>query len=598
LKTAATVYDRRWLLPVFWRSTPKAFGVGTALTANRHSSVPTAGLICFPGAADFSKKRIAVAAEVGKSNRSMTAAHLSLESHGLVGTGPVYRNLPAAALVEMSLRRGESRLANTGALVTLTGKRTGRSPNDRYVVKEPASESKIAWGKVNQPISREQFQKLRQRVADHFKKREVFVFDGFVGADTSHRLPIRVIAEQAWHALFARQLFRRPAPEELNGHEPAFTVISAPNCLADPADDGTRSEAFVAVDFGSRTVLIGGTHYAGEMKKSVFSYLNYVLPQEGVCPMHCSANIGKDGDVALFFGLSGTGKTTLSADPDRRLIGDDEHGWGDNGVFNFEGGCYAKCIRLSHEREPQIWDAIRFGTVVENVVMNPDTREVDFDDDAITENTRAAYPVDFIANAMESGVGGHPRSIVFLTADAFGVMPPVARLDERQAMYHFLSGYTARLAGTEAGMGREPQATFSACFGSPFLPLSPRIYAELLAKKMREHNVRCYLVSTGWVGGPCGVGSRIELAYNRASVHAILKGELDRVPMATDPVFGFQVPKRCPGVPPQVLDIRKTWKNPAEYDAKAREVACLFIKNFEQFQDTAADLVSAGPQAG
>lgn len=523
--------------------------------------------------------------------------HFNLASHGLVETGPVHRNLPVAALVEMSLRRGEGRLANTGALVTLTGRRTGRSPNDRFVVKEPTSEGQIAWGKVNQPMSREQFQELRQRVTTHFKNREVFVFDGFVGADERHRLPIRVITEQAWHSLFARQLFRRPAPEELNGHQPAFTVICAPKCLADPATDGTRSEAFICVDFGSRTVIIGGTHYAGEMKKSVFSCLNYVLPQQGVCPMHCSANVGKDGDVALFFGLSGTGKTTLSADPDRRLIGDDEHGWGDNGVFNFEGGCYAKCIRLSHEREPQIWDAIRFGAVVENVVMDLDTREVDFDDAAITENTRAAYPVDFIANAIDSGVGGHPRSIVFLTADAFGVMPPVARLDDRQAMYHFLSGYTARLGGTEAGMGREPQATFSACFGSPFLPLSPRVYAELLAKKIREHNVRCYLVSTGWVGGPCGVGSRIELAYNRATVHAILKGELDRQPMAIDPVFGFQVPKRCPGVPAEVLDIRKTWKNPAEYDAKAREVARLFIKNFDQFKDTAADLVSSGPKA-
>ncbi|HYV27345.1 MAG TPA: phosphoenolpyruvate carboxykinase (ATP), partial [Candidatus Eisenbacteria bacterium] len=423
----------------------------------------------------------------------MKASQVILDLKSLTETGPVHRNLSVARLVEMSLLRGESTLASNGALVALTGKRTGRSPGDKFVVREPSSESRIWWGKVNQPMSRENFQRLRGRVNEHFKGREVFVFDGFAGADPSHRLPIRIIGELAWHSLFVHQLFRRPTPSELDGHEPQFTVIAAPNCRAQPATDGTKSEAFIVLDFESKTALIGGTNYAGEMKKSIFTVMNYLMPLQGVLPMHCSANTGHQGDVALFFGLSGTGKTSLSADLERQLIGDDEHGWGDNGVFNFEGGCYAKCIRLSRDREPQIWDALRFGAVVENVVVDPVTREVDYLDDSITENTRAAYPLDFIANAVNTGMAGHPNSIIFLAADAFGILPPVARLTETQAMYHFLSGYTARLAGTEAGMGKEPEATFSTCFGAPFLPLPPRVYVDMLAKKIREHRCRCYL---------------------------------------------------------------------------------------------------------
>src|SRR5262245_25138464 len=521
-----------------------------------------------------------------------------LDLNGLADTGSVHHNLSVARLVEISLRRNESSLASTGALVALTGKRTGRSPGDKFVVREPSSEARIWWGKVNQPMSREHFQKLRAKVTGHFKGRDGFLFGGFAGADPAHRLPIRIISQQAWHSLFARQLFRRPSPAELDAHEQQFTVIAAPNCLATPATDGTKSEGFIALDLESRTVLIGGTHYAGEMKKSIFTVMNYLMPLQGVLPMHCSANVGDAGnDVALFFGLSGTGKTSLSADPGRHLIGDDEHGWGDNGVFNFEGGCYAKCINLTHEREPQIWDAMRFGAVVENAVVNPETREVDYADDSITENTRAAYPLDYIANAVESGLATHPRYIIFLAADAFGILPPVARLTEKQAMYHFLSGYTARLAGTEARMGREPQATFSTCFGAPFLPLPPRIYADMLAKKMREHKCHCYLVNTGWVGGPAGAVPRIPLRYNRVSIDEILSGRLDHAPMVTDPIFGFEVPKHCGDIPADQFKLRETWKNPAEYDAKARDLAQRFVKNFEQYLAHAPDIAAGGPKA-
>ena len=520
----------------------------------------------------------------------------TLNLNGLTNTGVIHRNLPVAQLIEISLRRGESSLANNGALVALTGQRTGRSPGDKFVVREPGSEARIWWGKVNQPLSREHFQKLRAKVTEHFKGREVFVFDGFAGADLAHRLPIRIITEFAWHSLFAQQLFRRPSAPELAQHEPQFTVIAAPNCPADPTTDGTKSDAFIALDLESRTVLIGGTHYAGEIKKSIFTVMNYLMPLQGVLPMHCSANMGDGGDVALFFGLSGTGKTSLSADVERHLIGDDEHGWGDNGVFNFEGGCYAKAIKLSREREPQIWDALRFGAVVENVVMDPHTREVDFESDALTENTRAAYPLDFISNAVPAGVGGQPGSIIFLAADAFGILPPVARLTETQAMYHFLSGYTARLAGTESGMGKEPQATFSTCFGAPFLPLPPRTYADMLAKKMREHKCRCYTVNTGWVGGPAGVAPRIPLKYNRVSIHEILSGHLDHAPMVKDPIFGFEVPQQCGEIPSELFSLRNTWKNPAEYDVKARDLAQRFIQNFKQYEAEAPDIVAGGPK--
>ncbi len=525
----------------------------------------------------------------------MQSTRAGLNLCGLAETGPVYLNLAVAQLVEMSLRRCESTLASNGALVALTGKRTGRSPADKFVVRESTSESRIEWGKVNQPMDSRQFQRLHARVIEHFKGREVFVFDGFAGADPAHRLTLRIITEQAWHSLFARQLFRRPLPGELAAHQPQFTVIAAPHCLADGADDGTKSEAFIALNFGAGLALIGGTHYAGEIKKAVFTAMNYQLPLQGVFPMHCSANVGPGGDVALFFGLSGTGKTSLSADPDRQLIGDDEHGWGHNGVFNLEGGCYAKCIGLSRDREPQIWDAIRFGAVVENVVVNPATREVDYCDESITENTRAAYPLEFIANAVHTGMAGHPSSIIFLAADAFGVLPPVARLTPPQAMYHFLNGYTARLAGTESGMGREPEATFSACFGAPFLPLPPRVYADRLASKLGEQHCRCYLVNTGWVGGPYGVGERIRLHYNRVTIQEILSGRLDHAPTRRDPIFGFEVPQECGEVPGELLRQRESWKEPNRYDAQARELARRFIQNFEQYAGGSPDLLAGGP---
>ena len=518
-----------------------------------------------------------------------------LDLKGLTDHGPLHHNLAVAHLVELSLQRGESTLASNGALVALTGNRTGRSPADKFLVQEPGSQSRIDWGKVNQPLDREHFQRLHQRVIDHFKGRDVFVFDGFAGADPAHRLPLRVVTEQAWHALFARQLFRHVPHEEVSRHQPQLTVLVAPYCLADGASDGIKSSAFIAVDLGAGLALIGGTHYAGEIKKAVFTVMNYLMPMQGVFSMHCSANVGPDGDVGIFFGLSGTGKTSLSADPQRQLIGDDEHGWGDNGVFNFEGGCYAKCIRLSRDREPQIWNAIRFGAVVENVVMDPATREVDYCDQSITENTRAAYPLEFIANAVHTGMADHPRCIVFLAADAFGILPPVARLTETQAMYHFLSGYTARLAGTETGMDREPQATFSTCFGAPFLPLAPRVYAELLAKKMHEHRCRCYLVNTGWVGGPYGVGQRIQLQYNRATIREIFDGGLDGAPSYRDPIFGFSIPKHCNGLPPELMLPRGSWKDPARYDAQARELAARFHKNFQTLAAGAPEIAAGGP---
>jgi phosphoenolpyruvate carboxykinase (ATP) len=519
-----------------------------------------------------------------------------LDLKGLTQTGPIHRNLAVAQLVEMSLRRGESTLASNGALVALTGNRTGRSPADKFIVREPSSESRIAWGPVNQTMDLEHFQGLHHRLIDYFNGRDVFVFDGFAGADPAHRLPLRIITEKAWHSLFARQLFRRPLAEEIAAHQPQFTFIIAPKCLAAGKHDGIKSEAFIALNFAAGLGLIGGMRYAGEIKKAVFTVMNYLMPLQGVFPMHCSANVGAGGDVALFFGLSGTGKTSLSADPERQLIGDDEHGWGEHGVFNIEGGCYAKCIRLNRDREPQIWNAIRFGAMVENVVVNPATREVDYDDDSITENTRAAYPIDFIANAVNAGTAGHPRSIIFLAADAFGILPPVARLTETQLIYHFLSGYTARLAGTEAGMGREPEATFSTCFGAPFLPLPPRVYADLLAKKIREHRCRCYLVNTGWVGGPFGVGERIRLQYSRAIIREIQSGRLDDAPALRDPVFGFDVPQHCGEVPAEMLQPRGSWKQPNRYDAQARDLARRFLKNFEPYAASAPDIAAAGPK--
>lgn len=519
-----------------------------------------------------------------------------LEHHDIVRPGKVHWNLSVAQLVEEAVRRGEGTLTFNGALNALTGKRTGRSPRDKWVVEEPSSKDRIWWGKVNQPIAEDNYLTLRQEVLAYLQGRELFVMDGFAGADPRYTMPIRIITEFAWHNLFVKQLFRRATPEQLESHVPEWTVINACRFLADPKKHRLNSETFIVVDFARKTVLIGGTEYAGEMKKSIFSVLNYVLPLKGVLPMHCSANVGSAGDVALYFGLSGTGKTTLSADPARGLIGDDEHGWSDDGVFNFEGGCYAKCIKLTKEREPLIWDAVRFGSVIENVVVDPVTRRPDYFNDSITENTRCAYPLDFIPNAVPGGTGGHPKAVVFLACDAFGVLPPVARLSPAQAMYHFMAGYTAALAGTESNMGKDPTPTFSTCFGAPFLPLPPQVYAEMLAAKMKKHNVHCYLLNTGWVGEPFGAGARIPLWINRHNVAQILDGTLDHAEFVVDSTFGFEVPRHLPEVPPEFLAPRYGAKNAADYDRRAKDLAVKFAKNFEQYSGASAEIRAAGPR--
>jgi phosphoenolpyruvate carboxykinase (ATP) len=525
-------------------------------------------------------------------------AAVTLEDQGLAGLGPQHQNLPQAALVEQALARGEGQLADSGALVFLTGAYTGRSPQDKFIVREPSSEGEVAWGSVNQPIEPGAFDRLFERVRDHLRGRPVFVTDTLAGADPSHRLAVRVVCERAYHALFAHQLFIAPSPDHLRQFRPEFTIIAAPDFKAVPDRDGTRSEVFILVNFERRTVLIGGTLYAGEIKKSVFSILNYLLPLKGVMSMHCSANVGDAGDVALFFGLSGTGKTTLSADRRRHLIGDDEHGWSDDGVFNIEGGCYAKCIRLDRTNEPEIYGAIRFGTVLENVVLDPETRLCQFDDASLTENTRAAYPIQFIPNHVPSGRGGHPNRIIFLTCDAFGVLPPLARLSPEQAMYHFLSGYTAKVAGTERGLGTEPKATFSACFGEPFMVLPPQRYADLLGQKMRQHGAEAWLLNTGWTGGGFGRGKRIPLPHTRAMVDAILAGSLAEVSFATDPIFGLRRPRSCPGVPETILDPRSAWHDPEEYDQAALRLAGLFRDNFRRFPGVPPTIVEAGPRPG
>lgn len=506
----------------------------------------------------------------------------------------IHHNLPVSRLVEAALRREEGTLTSTGALQTTTGKYTGRSPNDRFIVDEPSIHNTIAWGKVNKPISSTRFENLYQRAIAYLEGKEIFVFDGFGGADEKFRVPIRVINEYAWHNLFVRQLFVRPTPEQLKTHRPEFTVIAVPGFKADPQTDGTNSEAFIILSFEKKVVLIGGTEYAGEMKKSIFSVLNYIMPSQEILSMHCSANVGAEGDVALFFGLSGTGKTTLSADPNRRLIGDDEHGWSNYGVFNFEGGCYAKCINLTEEKEPQIWHAIKFGTVLENVVLNEETRIADYDNSTLTENTRAGYPVDYIDNAVIPGVAGQPGVVVFLTADAFGVLPPISKLTKEQAMYHFLSGYTSKLAGTERGI-TEPQATFSTCFGEPFLPLNPSIYAEMLGEKIDNHNVRVYLVNTGWSGGSYGIGKRMNLSYTRSMITAALNGTIKNANYQADPVFGLQIPDKVEGVPDEVLNPRNTWIDKEAYDQAATELAKRFIENFKQFSNVSERIWEAGP---
>ncbi len=520
-----------------------------------------------------------------------------LDAHGISTTGSVYWNLTAAVLYEHALQRGEGMLAAEGPLVCRTGQHTGRSPNDKFFVKEPSSEAHIHWGKVNRPLAPEHFAVLRADVVAHLGNKDLFVQNLHAGADPAYRLPVRMVSEYAWHSLFVRNLFIVPTAGELAHHTPEWTVICAPTFKADPAKHGTRSDCVIAVNIAAKEVIIGGTSYAGENKKSIFTVLNYVLPLKGVLPMHCSANIGTSGDTALFFGLSGTGKTTLSSDPERGLIGDDEHGWSDRGVFNFEGGCYAKTIRLSAEAEPQIYSTTRrFGTVLENVEFDPATRVLDLDSSKYTENTRAAYPIEFIDNAVPGGQGGHPSTVVMLTADAFGVLPPIARLSPEAAMYHFLSGYTAKVAGTEKGV-TEPSATFSTCFGAPFLPMNPNVYSKMLGEKIATHNAKVWLVNTGWTGGPYGVGSRMKIAYTRAMIRAALSGALDAVTFERHPVFNVDVPTSCPDVPASVLNPRGTWADGAAYDAQARKLAQMFVDNFKTFAaDVDAAVVAAGPR--
>jgi len=531
----------------------------------------------------------------GVTRHGYDPSRFDVDRHGIIEPGEVYWNLPPAELYEHALRKEEGLLCANGAIVCLTTPHTGRSPSDKYLVEEPSTQDRLWWGKVNVPISERHFDSLHRRVIAHFRGRQLYVRDMFAGADEASRLPIRIVTETAWHNLFAFQLFIRPNPGSTVNHEPRFTILNAPSCKADPAADGTRSSTFVVIHFGKRLVLIGGTAYAGEIKKSIFTIMNYLLPVSGVFSMHCSANVGPRGDVALFFGLSGTGKTTLSADPDRKLIGDDEHGWNDRGVFNIEGGCYAKCIKLSAESEPQIFNALRFGTVLENVVMDPATRKPDYDSADITENTRAAYPLEHIDNALVPSVGGHPQNVVFLTCDAFGVLPPIARLSPEQAMYHFLSGYTAKVAGTERGI-TEPQTTFSTCFSAPFLPLPPETYAKMLGERLKKHHAQCWLINTGWSGGGYGVGQRIKLRFTREMVKAALSGALKNANYVADPNFGLFIPQNIPNVPSEVLTPRSTWKDPEAYDAKAKELAGRFVENFKSFEADGSSAAAAGPK--
>ncbi|MDD3400865.1 MAG: phosphoenolpyruvate carboxykinase (ATP) [Eubacteriales bacterium] len=519
-----------------------------------------------------------------------------VESLGIIAPKNVYRNLTPAELVEHALERGEGKLSNTGALVVTTGKYTGRSPDDRFVVDAPSIHDDIDWGKINVPISQERFDSIYGKMMAYLQGREIFIFDGFAGADETYHLPVRVVNELASQNLFIHQLLLRPTQEQLESFVPGFTIIAAPGFKCVPEIDGTHSEAAIIVNFDKKMVIIAGSQYAGEIKKSIFSVMNYLLPKKGVFTMHCSANIGDNQDSALFFGLSGTGKTTLSADPNRMLIGDDEHGWSDKGIFNIEGGCYAKCINLSKENEPFIWNAIKFGSLVENVIMDDNTREFDFDDKTLTENTRVGYPVDFIPNAAIPGVGEHPQTVIFLTADAFGVLPPISKLDKNQAMYHFVSGYTSKLAGTERGIV-EPQTTFSTCFGAPFLPLHPSVYAEMLGKKIEEHNSNVYLVNTGWAGGKYGVGSRMKLRYTRAMVTAALNGDLEKGEFEHDPIFNVLVPKTCPNVPDEFLHQRDLWADKEDYERTARDLAARFQKNFQKYSNMPKNIVDAGPKA-
>jgi len=521
-----------------------------------------------------------------------------LTEQGLAPSGTVHWNLVAPALIQDAIRRGEGQLADMGPFCSVTSPHTGRSPNDKFLVKEPSSEADVDWGKVNQPFTEQQFETLRADIIGYLNQQsELFVQDLYCGADAKYRLSVRYISPNAWQMAFVRNMFIRPDATELPTFDPNFTVLHAPEFNADPAKHGTRTGTAIVLNLAKRMILIAGTRYAGELKKSMFTVMNYYMPKQGVLSMHCSANVGKGGDTALFFGLSGTGKTTLSADPARSLIGDDEHGWSPTGVFNYEGGCYAKVINLSPEGEPDIYKTTQmFGTILENVVLDPLTRRVRFEDQSITENTRASYPLPYIPNHVKSGRGGHPKNVVFLTADAFGVLPPLAKLTREQAMYYFLSGYTAKVAGTERGV-KEPQATFSSCFGAVFLVWHPTKYAEMLGKLVDAHGSDVWLVNTGWTGGPFGVGTRMKLSHTRTMVHAMLHGDLHSVPLVSDPIFGLQVPKHIAGVPDEVLNPRNTWNDASAYDAQAKKLASMFRENFAKFEKSVPTAVTeSGPR--
>lgn len=510
-----------------------------------------------------------------------------------ISPSKVYRNLSVSDMVNLAVQRKEGIVNTTGSLSVNTGKYTGRSPDDRFIVYDDKTRDTVDWGKINHKFQSENFEKLLKKMKSFVDNKELFVFDGFVGADPKTRLPIRVINDHVWQSLFARNLFIRPNDDEIQNHEPEFTIMCINDFEAIPEIDGTESDIFILIDLSRKIVLIGGTQYAGEMKKSMFSVMNFLLPERNIFPMHCSANIGNDGDTALFFGLSGTGKTTLSADPNRKLIGDDEHGWFDNGTFNFEGGCYAKCINLSQQAEPEIWNAIRSGAVLENVVLHEN--KPDYDDNSLTENTRVAYPLNFITDAVIPSVGGDPKVIVFLTADALGVLPPVSRLTKEGAMYHFMSGYTSKLAGTERGI-KEPKSVFSECFGAPFMPRPASVYAKLLGEKINQHNTIVYLVNTGWSGGPYGVGERIKIEYSRAMVTAAISGVLDTVKYRHDDLFNLDIPTEVHKVPSEILDPKNTWINKDSYDASALKLAQMFVENFKKFDAVSSDIVNAGPK--
>jgi len=530
-----------------------------------------------------------------KTRTTITTKFISqIENFG-IKPSKIFRNLSVQELVDIAVSRNEGIVTSTGSLSVKTGKYTGRSPDDRYIVYDDVTHDTIDWGKINYQFPVGKFDQIFEKLKKFVEGKELFVFDGFVGADKENRLPIRVVNDHAWQNLFARQLFIRPSTAELEEHEPEFTVMCINDFEALSEVDGTNSNVFIFIDLTRKIVLIGGTSYAGEMKKSMFSVMNYILPNSGIFPMHCSANIGKDGDTALFFGLSGTGKTTLSADENRMLIGDDEHGWSEKGVFNFEGGCYAKCINLSEKSEPQIWNAIKSGAVLENVVIDKDSLRPNFDDNSLTENTRVAYPLDYIPGAVIPSVGGHPKVIVFLTADALGVLPPVSRLTKEDAMYHFMSGYTSKLAGTERGI-KEPKAVFSECFGAPFMPRLASVYAKMLGEKIIEHNTKVYLINTGWSGGPYGVGKRIKIKYSRAMVTAALTGSLDIVKYRHDELFNLDIPTECPDVPPEILDPKNTWVDKDSYELSARKLAQMFQDNFKKFKEVSPEIKNAGPK--